>query len=179
MTGNRARRPLPVLLALLVTVPLAAAAAPSSPRAPSTYAKTGAESLPPARAASDTALAGHLIQPQALARLLADSTATQPMLVHVGFKSLYHGGHIPRSRYFGPASKPEGLAALKKALAEIPREQPVVLYCGCCPWTDCPNVGPAFRAAQDMGFKSVRVLYVAKNLEHDWVEKGFPITVND
>jgi hypothetical protein len=76
-------------------------------------------------------------------------------------------------------SKPEGLAALKKALHGIPRQQPVVLYCGCCPWTDCPNVRPAYRVAREMGFKNVRALYIAKNLQYDWIDKGLAISQGD
>jgi hypothetical protein len=75
--------------------------------------------------------------------------------------------------------KPEGLAALKKALEELPRRQAVVLYCGCCPWADCPNVRPAFKMVREMGFKDVRVLYVVKDLQHDWIDKGFSVTKGD
>ena len=91
----------------------------------------------------------------------------------------FRSGHIPGSRYIGPASKPEGLAALKRALHKIPREQAIVLYCGCCPWADCPNVGPALHAAQELRSGNVRVLYVAKNLQHDWVEKGLSVSQGD
>ena len=34
---------------------------------------------------------------------------------------------------------------------------------------------PAFKTLRDMGFKNARALYVAKNFESDWVEKGFPV----
>jgi hypothetical protein len=130
-------------------------------------------------ALADSAAASQLIQPEDLARLLADSTARQPAVLQVGFKVLFRSGHIPGSRYIGPASKPEGLAALKRALRKIPREQAIVLYCGCCPWADCPNVGPALQAAQALRSGNVRVLYVAKNLQHDWVGKGLPVRQGD
>jgi hypothetical protein len=132
-----------------------------------------------APALADSAAASQPIQPEDLARLLADSTARQPAVLQVGFKVLFRSGHIPGSRYIGPASKPEGLAALKRALWKIPREQAIVLYCGCCPWADCPNVGPALQAAQALRSGNVRVLYVAKNLQHDWVEKGLPVRQGD
>ena len=130
-------------------------------------------------ALADSLAAGQLIQPEDLARLLANSTARQPAVLQVGFKVLFRSGHIPGSRYIGPASKPEGLAALKRALRKIPREQAIVLYCGCCPWADCPNVGPALHAAQELRSGNVRVLYIAKNLQHDWVEKGLPVSKGD
>ncbi len=139
----------------------------------------GADSLRLVPTPGDTTAADQLIQPENLARLLADSTAQRPAVLHVGFKFLFQSGHIPQSRYIGPASKPEGLAALKKALRGIPRRQAVVLYCGCCPWTDCPNVRPAFGVAREMGFRDVRVLYVAKDLQRDWVDKGLPVSKGD
>ncbi len=95
--------------------------------------------------------------------------------MHVGFRTLYREGAIPGSVYAGPASRADGLDALQKALAPLPRTRTVVLYCGCCPWSHCPNVLPAYNAARGMGFKDVRVLYVANNLDRDWAGKGYPI----
>jgi hypothetical protein len=118
--------------------------------------------------------AGDLIQIDELARAVADSTATGPALLHVGFTPLFRSGHIPGSLYVGPGSKPEGIAALEQTLKELPPDRAVVLYCGCCPWTDCPNVRPAFRAAKRAGRQNVRVLYIARNFERDWIAKGLP-----
>jgi len=50
-----------------------------------------------------------------------------------------------------------------------------VLYCGCCPWNRCPNVGPAFSKMREMGFSNVKVLYLADNFGTNWVEKGYPV----
>lgn len=122
---------------------------------------------------------GNLIHIEDLARLLADTTAARPTLLHVGFAPLYRSGHIPGSRYVGPGSKPEGLAELERSLASLPPGQPVVLYCGCCPWTDCPNVRPAFQAAVASGHTNVRVLYVEGNLERDWINQGLPSAKGD
>ncbi|HET7224288.1 MAG TPA: rhodanese-like domain-containing protein [Candidatus Eisenbacteria bacterium] len=129
----------------------------------------------PMRMAPDSIGAASLIQPAALNRMLALPAARRPALLHVGFKVLYRGGHIPGSRYAGPTSKPEGMKALHDALAPLPRTRTVVLYCGCCPWQDCPNVRPAYRAARALGFRNVRVLYVAKDFEHDWADAGLPV----
>lgn len=123
--------------------------------------------------------ASDLIQIDELSRALADSSVARPLLVHVGFAPLYRSGHIPGSRYAGPGSKPEGLAALERVLKEAPTDRPVVLYCGCCPWTDCPNVRPAFRAAKQSGHRSVRVLHITKNFERDWIDKGLPSATGD
>ena len=47
----------------------------------------------------------------------------------------------------------------------LPKASFIVLYCGCCPWNHCPNVGPAFKQLRDLGFTNVKVLYMADNLE--------------
>ena len=120
-----------------------------------------------------------LIQIDELAAILADSTAGHLALVHVGFEPLYRSGHIPGSKYVGAGSKPDGLAGLKQYLSTLPAEQPVVLYCGCCPWTDCPNVRPAFQVAKETGRSHIRVLYITGNLERDWIAKGLPIVKGD
>ena len=97
------------------------------------------------------------------------------VLIHVGFLMMYKMGHIPGSQYVGAASKPEGLAALKKLVAKLPRNQKIVIYCGCCPWNDCPNIRPAFRALKEMGFTNFKVLDIPERLGTDWTAKGFPI----
>jgi hypothetical protein len=112
-----------------------------------------------------------LIRVKELAKVLAGPTAQRPAVLHVGYHVLYRGGHIKGSRYIGPASKPEGLQALREAVRKLPRTQAVVLYCGCCPWTDCPNVRPAYAALESTGRK-VKILYIAKNLQQDWIDVG-------
>jgi rhodanese-related sulfurtransferase len=88
---------------------------------------------------------------------------------------MYKMGHIPGSQYAGAASRPEGLAALKKLAAKLPRDQRIVVYCGCCPWDDCPNVRPAFRALKEMGFANLKVLDIPERLGDDWTAKGYPV----
>ena len=116
-----------------------------------------------------------LVQTDALAAQLKDTKHAKPFLVHVGFKRLYRGGHIPDSPYAGPTSEPEGIAALTKTLTSVPRTQAIVLYCGCCPWEHCPNVRPAYHRARAMGFTRVKVLRIDHDLQRDWAEKGFPV----
>jgi thiosulfate/3-mercaptopyruvate sulfurtransferase len=128
-----------------------------------------------ALASPESARAQDLMQPEELTKLLAGPAAKRPVLVQVGFEVLYRGAHIPGSIYAGPDAKPEGIAALKKALGPLPRKSAIVLYCGCCPWTDCPNVRPAFRTAKAMGFENVKLLVIRQNLKHDWIDRGFPV----
>lgn len=134
---------------------------------------------PVATAGADSIPRASLIAAPDLAKRLQAPATRRPALFQVGFQRLYGTGHIPGSRYAGPGSKPEGIAALRQALQPLPRAQAVVLYCGCCPWQNCPNVRPAFRAARAMGFKDVRVLFIGQDLQTDWGDRGFPLVEGD
>ncbi len=98
----------------------------------------------------------------------------KPPVYYVGFNVLYRSKHIPGAVYAGPAAKPEGIELLKQALKDVPRDREIVLYCGCCPIDQCPNLRPAFQAARGLGFKKVRVLMLPTSFGNDWVGKGYP-----
>ena len=114
-----------------------------------------------------------VVQPADLAGELAKGV--KPQIVCVGVDSLYRTAHISGAAYHGPASKPEGLESLRKWAKGIPRAQRIVLYCGCCPMNQCPNIRPAFQALKEMGFTHLRVLSIPQDLERDWVSKAFPV----
>src|SRR5438309_1189508 len=57
---------------------------------------------------------------------------------------------------------------------DVPKDRQIVLYCGCCPWDHCPNIKPAFKLLQSMGFHQIKVLEIPTNFAQDWVDKGFP-----
>lgn len=116
-----------------------------------------------------------LVSAQQLNSQLPAVNAGKIVLIQVGFHVMYRMGHIPGSQYAGPASKAEGLAALKKLVAKLPHNQEIVIYCGCCPWNDCPNIRPAFRTLKEMGFTILKVLDTPERLGTDWTAKGFPI----
>ena len=116
--------------------------------------------------------ASDLIQPEELAAQLKHDP---PQIVHVGFPALYHGAHIAGSVYAGPGSKQEGLDLLRKWAGGMQKTQPIVLYCGCCPWERCPNVRPAFQALRQLGFQHVKAMVIPTNLHTDWIEKGYPV----
>ncbi len=123
---------------------------------------------------SDPWQASQLMTPEDLSTSLSKATADKPLVLYTGFPVLYQGGHIAGAILAGPASKTDGLQRLNQEVKGLPRDKSIVLYCGCCPWKDCPNVRPAFRTLEDLGFKNVRVLYLPKNLLTDWITKGFP-----
>jgi hypothetical protein len=115
-----------------------------------------------------------LMQPAALAARLS-SSEPKPKILYVGFPILYRSKHIPGAELAGPASKPEGLDLLKQRAAKIPRDQELVIYCGCCPWDRCPNVRPAFRLLREMGFTRLKLVPIETNMSTDWIGKGYPV----
>lgn len=116
-----------------------------------------------------------LIQPAELAKQLKEPAAKRPVVLHVGFPVLYRGAHVPGAIFAGPASTAAGLAALRHAAQKISRDREVVIYCGCCPMTKCPNIHPAYDAMSKMGFRHLRVLNLPDDFAHDWVQKGLPV----
>ena len=119
-----------------------------------------------------------LIQPKALADRLASNKGAKPTLLHVGFNVLYRSKHIPGSVYAGPGNKPEGLDVLKKAVAALPKDREIIVYCGCCPWVQCPNMKPAFALLREMGFKNLKALVIENNFAINWVQMGYPVEGN-
>jgi thiosulfate/3-mercaptopyruvate sulfurtransferase len=116
-----------------------------------------------------------LIQPADLARMIRATPSPKPLIIQVGFRVLYQQAHIPGSEYIGPGTSPEAIDALKKRVSSMKHSAPIILYCGCCPWTRCPNVTPAYAALHGMGFANVKVLYIPQDFGTDWVNKGYPV----
>lgn len=119
---------------------------------------------------------GQLMQAGELARLLKGSGAQQPLMLQVGSHIMFEQAHIPGSQYAGPGSQLSGLQLLEKAVASTPKSRLIVIYCGCCPWNRCPNIGPAYKKLRDLGFKNVKALYLANNFGDDWMARGYPVT---
>ena len=143
--------------------------------APASTPPAGAQAKP-----AETPLAGEmLIEPEDVAKAIQSSKPGKPVLIHVGFHILYSQAHIPDSQYLGPASTDEGVQKLRKAMQSVPRKKFIVLYCGCCPWTHCPNIKPAYEALHSMGFTNVKVMHIDDNLGTNWVNKGFPVAKGD
>jgi rhodanese-related sulfurtransferase len=123
--------------------------------------------------------ASRLINPDQLVKILQSAKSEKPLMTQVGSHVLYTQAHIPGSEYIGPASSESGLQSLRKRVESLPRNKFIVLYCGCCPWSHCPNVKPADDALRAMGFTNVKVLHIPGNFGMDWVEKGFPVAKGD
>jgi hypothetical protein len=127
---------------------------------------------PPATTTIPTA---QLMQPEQLNSPLSGASAGRPLILQVGPRIMYDQAHIAGSEFAGPGSRDEGLSLLRGRVKTLAKGSFIVLYCGCCPWNRCPNVGGAYKALHDMGFTNVKVLYIADNFGTDWVNKGYPV----
>lgn len=116
--------------------------------------------------------AGSRIEPAALADAL--KSGRKPLVLYVGPHSFFDQAHVAGAEYIGAASTQEGLSALRERLAGVPKEQWIVVYCGCCPWDRCPNIRPAYAAVQALGFAHAQALNLQQNFGADWVDKGYP-----
>ncbi|MCL5267115.1 MAG: rhodanese-like domain-containing protein [Bacteroidetes bacterium] len=117
-----------------------------------------------------------VIRPEQLAKMLSGKSKQKPLVLQVGFEFLYHDGHISGSEWAGPASQQDGLNRLTNAVKNVPKNREIILYCGCCPWSECPNIRPAFETLEKLGFSNVKVMYVHTNFGQDWIDRGFPVT---
>jgi thiosulfate/3-mercaptopyruvate sulfurtransferase len=122
--------------------------------------------------------AADLIQPADLAATLKSASAPKPLVLQVGFRKLYAQAHIPDSEYVGAAGEEAGLQVLRNRVAKLTKDTAIVIYCGCCPWSHCPNIAAAYGALHALGFTQVKVLYIADNFGDDWVNLGYPVAMD-
>jgi thiosulfate/3-mercaptopyruvate sulfurtransferase len=115
-----------------------------------------------------------LIQPADFAATVNASAGPKPLILQVGFRKAYLQAHIPGSEYVGAASEEDGVRVLRERVAKVRKDSAIVIYCGCCPWIKCPNIAAAYDALHDLGFKNVKVIYIADDFGTNWVDQGFP-----
>lgn len=115
-----------------------------------------------------------LLEPAALAAILG-TLEKRPTIISVTFPVLYRARHIRGAELAGPTNKPEGMVALREVVSQLPKSEPLIIYCGCCPMIKCPNIRPAYQALKDLRFTDVQVLNLPTNLHVDWTQKGFPV----
>ena len=113
-----------------------------------------------------------VVEPAALAAQIRSGKA--PVVISVAFPVLYRSRHIVHAINAGPGFKPEGIALLKNAVAKLPKNADIVVYCGCCPMDRCPNIRPAYQTLKAMGFTHIRVLDIPTNMHDDWYTKNYP-----
>jgi hypothetical protein len=116
-----------------------------------------------------------LITTADLLKALQDPAGTKPVVLNVGPSLIFMQAHIAGAEFIGATSSPQGITSLRNRAKTMQRDVSIVLYCGCCPWEHCPNVAPAYRELEKLGFKQVKILYLPNNFGADWVDKGYPV----
>jgi thiosulfate/3-mercaptopyruvate sulfurtransferase len=120
-----------------------------------------------------------LMQPAELAANLESTSVPKPLILQIGFHNLYAQAHIPDSEYIGSAKEDAGLDQLRNRVAKLGKDTAIVIYCGCCPWSHCPNVAAAYDTLHTLGFTHLKVLYIAENFGDNWVNQGYPVAKGD
>lgn len=111
-----------------------------------------------------------LMQPEKLAAIMNDSVAAKPLIINIG-----PVGSIRGAVKIGPTKEKEQLNELKNLLSKEDKKKAIVIYCGCCPFKDCPNIRPAFSLLTKMKFTNHKLLNLPKNLKVDWINHGYPM----
>ena len=118
--------------------------------------------------------ADQLIEPADLAAILERSDSAKPLIISVGPAGLIKG-----SIQAGDANEKKNLNKLRSLLRNQSKQEQIVIYCGCCPFKDCPNIRPAFRLLNEMKFVNHKLLNLRNNIKVDWLNKGFSINENN
>ena len=111
-----------------------------------------------------------LMAPADLAAIINSNDASKPLIISIG-----PAGTIKSSVEIGPAQEAGNIAKLEQLLSKEPKDRAIVIYCGCCPFRNCPNVRPAFTKLNEMGFKNHKLLNLSNNLKTDWLDLGYPV----
>jgi thiosulfate/3-mercaptopyruvate sulfurtransferase len=85
------------------------------------------------------------------------------------------GALIKNSIDIGQCRFESNLSELKKQLSKLPKDANIVIYCGCCPFANCPNIRPSFGLLNEMKFTNHKLLNIPQNIKTDWIDKGYPI----
>ena len=112
-----------------------------------------------------------LLAPADLAKVLKDPKSPQPIVYCIGMDAIIKG-----SIDIGPAMMPENLNTLKQKVGKLPKNAPVVIYCGCCPFSRCPNIRPVLELLKSMQFTNYKLLNLPQNVKVDWIDKDYPMS---
>ncbi len=74
-----------------------------------------------------------LMTPADLATIINSTTNPKPLIIDIG-----PAGLIKDAINTGPANEKENLKKLKELLSKEKKDRQIVIYCGCCPFKNCP-----------------------------------------
>jgi len=105
-----------------------------------------------------------------LAEKIQRNTKDLPVIFNVGPME-----NIKTAIKTGNTDEEEGIKKLTTSVSALKKSTKIVVYCGCCSYANCPNIRPAFKKLQELGFKNVKVLDIPEGLKPDWVAKDYPV----
>jgi len=111
-----------------------------------------------------------LIAPSELAAWVKAGGPKLPLILNIGAVE-----DIKSAVHIGAVNDTKNLEKLKAAVASFPKNTPLIIYCGCCPFAKCPNIRPAFSELIKAGFTNVKLLNLSTNLKTNWIAKGYPL----
>lgn len=110
------------------------------------------------------------MQPAVLAHRISEGKAENLHIYCIGSSAMIEGSfEVEEGR------DPANIEKMQRAVSGLPKDAEIILYCGCCPFANCPNIRPAFRALNNMGFTNHKLLNLTQNLKADWLDKNFPV----
>ncbi|MFT4061607.1 MAG: rhodanese-like domain-containing protein [Edaphocola sp.] len=111
-----------------------------------------------------------LYPPQVLAQRLNTNDTANLLILNAGPVD-----NVKGALTFGAVETPRNLEKLSAFLQTVSRDKEIIIYCGCCPLSVCPNLQPAYDALHRMGFKNYKILRLVHELQEDWIDKGYPM----
>lgn len=120
--------------------------------------------------AQNSFTADQLVQPQDLAKKIAQSEAKRPIILNVGSQR-----NIKSAIEIGILSSSSKQNVFRKAMAKIDKNEEIIIYCGCCKLKECQNIPIALNYVNSLGYNKVKILNLPENLQEDWIDKDYPM----
>lgn len=130
--------------------------------------KLNAQAVNPGALQSNPWTVNELLQPGILAKMISSNQKVR--IYNIGVVQ-----DIKGAINVGAASKKESLQKFAQAIKTSPKDEMIVVYCGCCPFDKCPNIRPAFQLLKAQKFSKPYLLNLSTNLKTDWISKGYPL----
>jgi thiosulfate/3-mercaptopyruvate sulfurtransferase len=112
----------------------------------------------------------NLMDPKELAQKLNDPKSIKPIVYNVGTVD-----QIKTAINTGAVSTDAGFKKFRYEVSKISKDKEVVVYCGCCTASNCPNIRPAHKYLVEQGFKKAKILDIPTGIKEDWVQKDYPL----
>ena len=113
--------------------------------------------------------ANQIMEPAELAAKINDGSVKNMKVYSIGPTAL-----IPNSVDLGNMKSARNQEKFRKELKNVDKDEEIVVYCGCCPFRNCPNFKPAYQTLNEMGFTNFKLLNLKQNIKVDWIDKGYP-----